>query len=125
VSENNYADLQIDTLKTEIGVTDERIQEELKAIWANLRDPDNAALREEANREGVPATLIDQCAEPPFSAERPEGQILIAGAVAIVVGKAALGWTTKKTLDVAWDRFFWPRLKRHFGADVERREDAG
>jgi hypothetical protein len=110
------------TLHAKGGVTPAKVQEELQSIWDFLRK--NPDARKEAEKAGVPPAMLDAVDANPFIAGRGEEQFVIAATVVVIVGKAALGWATKKALDVLWDRVVFPRLEKHFGADLEQRRNA-
>jgi hypothetical protein len=99
-------------LSAEGGATIQTVQTKIDSLWAELKD--SPEVRQLAAKEGVPPTFFEGTKPAPFAAGQPDAQILETGVILIIVGKAALGWATKKGLDVLWDRFIWPKLEEDF-----------
>jgi hypothetical protein len=104
------------------GATTRRVQAEIDSIWAELKDDPKG--RQVATENGMPPNLFEKRQPAPFSAGQPEGQILETGAILVIIGTAALGWATKKALDILWDRWIWPKLQENFpDLEVKARYD--
>jgi hypothetical protein len=104
------------------GVTDRQVQDALQTIWATLKN--DSDVRRFAEEEKLSPELFGNDETIPFRVGQAEGQILETGAILVIIGKAALAWGTKKSRDVLWDRFIWPRLQKKL-PDVEETDRYG
>ena len=94
----------------------ENVNREIAKLWPQLVE--SGELRRAAEEAGVDASKLEKSGIP-FVAGRPEGQFGIAETLVIAALTGAATEFGKTALRTLWESLLWPRLRRHFGAQLE------
>jgi hypothetical protein len=92
------------------------VNQEVEKLWPQLIE--SGEVQREATKVGLDPRKFSP-GEMPFVARRSEGQFGIAETLEIAAATGATTEAGKVALRVLWDNLIWPRLRRHFGDQLE------